>query len=75
METPEIVTTTIETRPWVLPVAVGLVAVCAGIWIGFKVAGGSVGDLGGHEPCQGCAEKAAREAERAILNEDTQTGA
>ena len=59
------------TRSWLesidpkVAAAAVVVALCAGVWIGFKVAGGTVADVA--QPCQDCAQK---EAEAAILEGD-----
>ena len=52
----------IDLKSWVLPIAAGVLCACIGVWIGFKIAGGSVTEIGG---CQECTDK-AREA--AILD-------
>ena len=48
-----------------MAIAVGVIALCAGVWIGFKLSGGQVAEQG---PCRDCDER-AREA--AILNSET----
>lgn len=35
----------IDLKKWVLPVAAGVLCACLGVWIGFKIAGGSVAEL------------------------------
>ena len=48
--------------------AIALCAVCVGVWIGFKVAGGSVSDLA--EPTAPCHDCDEADAEAAILRQD-----
>jgi hypothetical protein len=43
-----------------------VIALCAGIWVGFKVAGGTVADVA-PGPCGDCQKRAA---EAAILDDD-----
>ena len=52
----------IDLKSWVLPIAAGVLCACLGIWIGFKMAGGSVTDL---QRCEDCDDKAR---ETAILD-------
>ena len=54
-----------------MAMAAGVIALCLGIWVGFKLAGGQVSEPRHLDatPCQECVER-AREAE--ILNADTE---
>ena len=68
IETPEPSGTgrfTLESISPTMAIAVGVIALCAGVWIGFKLSGGQVAEQG---PCRDCDER-AREA--AILNSET----
>lgn len=71
IETPEPSGTgrfTLESISPTMAIAVGVIALCAGVWIGFKLSGGEVTES--HVPCRDCAEKAAQfvDTEAEILN-------
>lgn len=63
---------TTDSRSWLesidpkIAAAGALIALCLGVWLGFKIAGGSVEELASQPLCADCIQ---RERERQILDE------
>jgi len=58
---------TVSGTKWLVPIALGVIALCAGVWIGFKIAGGTVASLAADDECEDCDD----DDERRILGAET----